>query len=170
MDFDFGALERRIEAAARQAFSDAIERVGNESIYAFALYSDDGAMTVCPAVNTVEYVEQNDAKNPGDSDYYRFETAEWKYEAVGAEDQFKVICDTVRNEVLAKEEDEAWFEAFQQQLYETCERVLVKLKGEGFFEEKLGREVFLLFNVTEFEFSKAELLDLPACHPSSSWR
>jgi len=136
MDFDFAQLERRIEDAARKAFPEVIERAGDETICAFALYSDDGAMTVCPAANTVEHVEHKDAKSPGNPDYYRFETAEWKYEAVGADDLFKGICDTVRNEVLEKEEDEAWFEAFRKQLYETCERVLLKLSRRAFLRRQ----------------------------------
>lgn len=47
-------LRRRIEDAARQAFLDVLESHPDEHVYAFALYSDEDAMTVCPSTNTID--------------------------------------------------------------------------------------------------------------------
>ena len=38
--------------------------------------------------------------------------------------------------------------------------LLEKLRSERFFEQKVGRDILLLFAVTEFEFAEAELLRL----------
>ncbi|MBS2030195.1 MAG: DUF4303 domain-containing protein [Deltaproteobacteria bacterium] len=46
---DFELLQTEIVATCRQAFRDIRVAHPNEEICAFALYSDDGAMTVCPA-------------------------------------------------------------------------------------------------------------------------
>ena len=51
---DFSALRGEIMDAARRAFEALMRNHPNERFYAFALYSDDGAMTVAPAANSEE--------------------------------------------------------------------------------------------------------------------
>ena len=93
---DFENLKLEIESAAKKAFTEMVEEHGNENIYAFALYSDDGAMTMCPATNTVEHIKNAD---PDDIEYYKFEPAEWKYEMKGADNEFDQISKSLYKEI-----------------------------------------------------------------------
>ena len=150
---NFEDLKQQIEDAARKAFLEIYEKHGAEKIYSFALYSDEGAMTVCPAVNTLENL-----KNADEDDflYYKYEPAEWAYEMEGAEVEFNEICTRLRN-VLDQYEDEEWFAEFQNKLYETCIEVLEKLKSEDFFKRITGEDIFLIFTVSDYEFEKEDL-------------
>ena len=112
MNFDI--LRQKIEHATKQAFIEMFENYGVDEIYGFALYSDEGAMTVCPSTNTLKHLavfDQND-----DLTYYKFEPAEWKYEALGADKEFDEICDSLRNVLEIYGTDDRWFERFQKQL------------------------------------------------------
>ena len=63
---DFPRLRREIKEAARRAFETIANNHPNEQFYAFALYSDDGAMTVVPATNSEEALRrktQNEDRN-----------------------------------------------------------------------------------------------------------
>ena len=51
---NFTELKNKIEIAAKQAFLEMFEKHGKDEIYAFALYNDEGAMTVCPSTNTMK--------------------------------------------------------------------------------------------------------------------
>ncbi len=155
MNIDFTTLSREIEQAAQQAFTEIIEAHAGETIYSFALYSDEGAMTVCPSANSLEYLP---AKEHPDFAYYQFEPAEWKYEMQGADEQFNHISAQLRKVVLDNEEsNHGDFTVFQQRLYETCTGVLEKLKQEHFFTSKAGRDIFLLFTVSDYDWNKETL-------------
>lgn len=158
MEFDFEKLASSIEDATRSAFIELVAKHKQEQIYAFALYSDEGAMTVCPSANTIEYLQ---TKPERDQIYYKYEPAEWKYEAKGAEQAFSSICsmlyDEVEDEKYEEDQDEVLFGVFQSSLYEVCIAVLDKLKREGFFKAVLGYDVFLMFSVTDYEMDKEEL-------------
>lgn len=149
---NFEDLKQQIEDAARKAFLEVYEKHGAEKIYSFALYSDEGAMTVCPAANTLENLKEADED---DFLYYKYEPAEWAYEMDGAEDEFDEICTRLRN-VLDQNEEEKWFAEFQGKLYKTCIEVLEKLKNEDFFRKITGGDIFLIFAVSDYEFEKEE--------------
>ncbi|MDR2235442.1 MAG: DUF4303 domain-containing protein [Chryseobacterium sp.] len=151
---DFENLKQQIEDAARNAFSEGYRKHGAEKIYSFALYSDEGAMTVCPAVNTLKNMENADED---DFLYYKYEPAEWAYEMDGAEDQFDDICTLLRTELEKNMDDDEWFEVFQNKLYTTCIEVLEKLKNENFFRNITGEDIFLIFTVSDYEFEREEL-------------
>jgi len=156
---DFIELQKKIEFATKQAFLEMYEKYGKEGIYAFALYSDEGAMTVCPSTNTLDFLKTKEKDD--DFVYYKFEPAEWKYEMEGADELFNEISKRCWDEVSRIEEnDDTYdeeFEKFQKQLYETCIEVLEKLKSENFFKQVIGEDIFLLFTVSEYEFSKKEI-------------
>lgn len=149
-------LKEKIELATKQAFTEMYKKHGKEKIYAFALYSDEGAMTVCPSTNTIDALK----KHEGDDDflYYKYEPAEWKYEMQGADELFNEISKYCRSEVSKMEDDE--FEPFQKQLYETCLEILLKLKSENFFEQIAGENIFLNFTVSDYEFSKKDVKNI----------
>ncbi|MBV8326246.1 DUF4303 domain-containing protein [Chryseobacterium sp.] len=152
---NFEILKQKIETAAKKAFLDAYEKHGSEKIYSFALYSDEGAMTVCPATNTVRVLEHY--AEEGDLVYYKYEPAEWAYEMEGAEKEFDDICSELRAELDKNDEDNGWFEKFQTGLYSACVEVLEKLKKENFFSQITGDEIFLIFTVSDYEFETDDL-------------
>ena len=145
--FDFAALEARIIAASKQAFEDVCRTHAEEQICAFALYSDDGAMTVCPAFDLVSRRATRISKDPAEANCQTFGTAEWALEAFGADKAFTDICTTVRTFVLDNLDHPyqglaSWrvnlhatgFESFKQQLFETCQLALEKLRSDGTFD------------------------------------
>jgi hypothetical protein len=154
---DFEILKQEIENAAKKAFLEMYEKHGAENIYSFALYSDEGAMTVCPASNTLEEL---DTEDEDDALYYKYEPAEWTYEMEGADKEFNKICAKLRAELDKNGDDNDWFEDFQAKLYTTCIEVLEKLKNEDFFKQITGKDVFLFFTVSDYEFDKKDLKEI----------
>ncbi|MGH1520500.1 DUF4303 domain-containing protein [Chryseobacterium sp. JK1] len=154
---DFGILKQQIENAAKKAFLEMYEKHGAEKIYSFALYSDEGAMTVCPATNTIKVLETVDQE---DALYYKYEPAEWTYEMEGANDEFDTICTQLRSELEKYEEDDQGFQNFQTKLYSSCIEVLEKLKNERFFTSITGEDIFLIFTISEYEFEIEEVKEL----------
>jgi len=160
---DFKKIEQRIEKATKKAFIEMFEKHKEEEIYSFSLYSDEGAMTVCPSTNTIDFLKNLNEKEKEELPYYKFEPAEWKYEMVGADEDFNEICKNLReelekNEFLDNDEyNEKWFLKFQKDLYQTCINILKKLKKEDFFKKITGRDIFIIFSVSEFEFEKKKI-------------
>ena len=153
---DFEILKQQIETAAKKAFLEMYEKHGAEQIYSFALYSDEGAMTVCPATNTLPMLDEDD----DDLLYYKYEPAEWTYEMEGANDDFNEICTRLRSELDQNSENDEWFEDFRTRLYTACIEVLEKLKNENFFRQITGRDIFLIFTVSDYEFEKQDLKNI----------
>lgn len=147
MDFKF--LKQKIENATKKAFIEMFEKHGAEKICAFALYSDEDAMTVCPSTNTLKHLETADKDEYVES---KFCTAEWKYEMKGAPDKFAEISTLLREEYNKHEDNDKWFEEFQKQLFETCIAVLEKLKNEDFFKKIVGEDIFLNFTVSDYDY------------------
>jgi hypothetical protein len=154
---DIEALQRDIEAAVRAAFAEMVRLHGDEGIYAFALYSDEGAMTVCPSTNTQAHL----AGQEGADAYARFAPAEWKYEMQGADDAFNAISTLAREHVFSLGEDQAEeFAAIRENLFDACVAVLEKLQREDFFLRTAGEEVFLTFTVSDYEFEPGRERDI----------
>ncbi|MXV37827.1 DUF4303 domain-containing protein [Flavobacteriaceae bacterium Ap0902] len=86
---NFQALQTKIEKATKRAFIEMFEKHADEGIYSFALYSDEGAMTVCPATNTLDFINNLSEDEREDLPYCKFEPAEWKYEMIGADDDLE---------------------------------------------------------------------------------
>lgn len=146
--FDFTTLEATIIRACHAAFEDVARTHPKETICAFALYSDEDAMTVCPSFDLASRRDARLAKkaeNVDDVDCYTFETAEWALEAFGAREAFKDICTTVRTHVMQL--DDAGAASFKAQLFETCIRTLERLRAEGAFDAYPG--LLLRFTVSD---------------------
>lgn len=160
---DFEMLSQKIEAATKKAFTEMFEKYGADEIYSFALYSDGDAMTVCPSTNTLKHLSRAE---PAELAYYKFEPAEWKYEMEGAEEAFDNISTLLRaeveeNEFLENDEyNEEWCLKFQSELYETCISVLEKLRKEHFFKAIVGKDIFLTFTVSDYEFDTKDLKNI----------
>ena len=157
MPFDFQHFEQHLTQATRDAFLELLAAHRAEGFYSFALYSDEGALTVCPSANTLAYLA---AQPPEDLPYAKFEPAEWAYEMRGAKVQFNELSRQLRTHVLDEALQEDDFEQFRQQLYATCVAVLDALRQQQFFDQAAGREVFLLFSVSDSDTPAAELAQL----------
>lgn len=163
MNLDFEKLAIEIEAATRKSFQEIVANHAAENIYAFALYSDEGAMTVCPATNTMDFLV---TRPQDDLTYYTFEPAEWCYEGSRPGDGFSAISHHLYEAIEEDQEDEydddndEEFEEFQQTLYQTCFEVLLKLKKENFFRNLVGKDIFLMFSVTDYEFDRNKLREM----------
>lgn len=170
MSFDFDALEKRIIAASEEAFRDVAQKYPREEICAFALYSDDGAMTVCPAFDLASALEARVAatrgsKYPNEADVMKFYPPEWKLEAFGADKAFAQICTTVREHVMAsstsrdlletysQRDSLPGFAAFKEALFETCLKALEQLRATHAIARR--PEVLLLFAVSDSDVSEA---------------
>jgi len=94
--------------------------------------------------------------------YYKFEPAEWKFEMAGAIEEFNDISRELSTELRKNNyeneyEDEETFVAFRNRLFKLCINVLKKLKNEDFFKNIVGKDIFLTFTVSDFEFDNDEL-------------
>jgi hypothetical protein len=157
MPFDFQHLQQQLTQATQDAFRELLAAHRAEGLYSFALYSDEGALTVCPSANSLAHLA---AQPLEDQVYAKFEPAEWAYERRGAEAQFNELNRQLRTHVLTEELEEEAFEQFRQQLYATCVAVLDELRQQHFFDQAAGREVFLLFSVSDSDTPAAELAQL----------
>lgn len=136
--------------ASRKVFTRVIDQYGANSLCAFALYSDAGAMTVMPSINTKTHLERCMTAYPDDADYYRWSTAEWAHEATHQE-EFTAICERLREE-LGKLNDNTQFEIFRNNLYATCIEVLTLLKKEHLFGDAM-----VLFTVSDDEDDERDI-------------
>lgn len=159
MNFDFKKLALEIEAATRKTFQEMVSHHTNENIYAFALCSDEEATTVYPSTNTEDFLA---TKDKVDFTYYKFEPAEWCYEGGKFGKEFSTISHQLYEAIEEEEEevDDEAFEEFQQTLYQTCIDVLLKLKQENFFRNLIGKDIFLLFSVTDYEYDRDKLKEM----------
>ena len=146
--FDFAKFSLKVEQAARSAFRELVLAHPNESVCAFALYSDDGAMTVCPSTNTQSHLDRRLTAFPDEVDYYTFSPAEWAFEAKGATVAFGELCSELREHVMSPHLQSDEFDAFQRDLAESCIAALERLRREVFFEGTVGRNVLLLFQAS----------------------
>ncbi|GAA4026582.1 hypothetical protein GCM10022409_08180 [Hymenobacter glaciei] len=128
-----------------------------EGIYRFARYTDEGALTVCPATNTLAHLATQLTADLPDA---KLEPAEWRYESAGAPLPFDASCHQLRPQVLNETLAAEAFEPFRQQRYPTCPDVVADLPQPGFFDPAAGREVLLLFHVADRDPSAQGLAQL----------
>lgn len=134
---DWPALTHDIAAAARQSFGDLLARHGDETFYAFALYTDEDCITIAPAANSQERHQAtlaalDDKPDRQERNYYRWASSEWAYEAWAGE-PFNPISSRLRAACAAVSGDAAAFAAFKAQVHQAMAGALRQLDGEGFF-------------------------------------
>jgi hypothetical protein len=159
---DFTLLRQEIKEAARRAFDAVRAAHPDERFYAFALYSDDSAMTVCPSANSVQGLERRvkryeDSKSyreflasrglPFNSDRLasdlRWETAEWAYEYVGHK-HFHTVYDMINVDGRYDRDDPDGFVRFKGQVFATMVLGLGDLEVSGYFGTGKEREAITL--------------------------
>lgn len=155
--FDFAQLEADIAVAARQAFAELASRHPHDPGCAFALYSDAGAMTVCPALCPQSFVRAKIAEEPDDWRYYQYTPAEWPHAGEGADKAFRSICRTLRKHVFALEDDTAVFLDFKQRLMASCVNVQRQLRRSLFAGR--GDDFLLLVTSSDDDEPAAVLCD-----------
>jgi hypothetical protein len=91
----FPNFAREISDAARETYRALLAKHPGEHFYAFALYTDSGAMTVVPAANSEEGLQRvRKQMAVGDEERapeFRWATGEWVYEAAEA-GPFHPLC------------------------------------------------------------------------------
>ncbi len=163
---DFSLLRREIKEATRRAFDAVRAQHLDETFYAFALYSDDSAMTVCPAANTEEGCDRCVTRYRADGWYaeaiashgitfdeemstFRWSTAEWAYECEGSE-QFGAVYELVNVEGRYDDEDPEGFVNFKGRVFASMVMGLRDLDAEGYFGTGEARQrVTLLCSVSD---------------------
>ena len=165
-----------IRDAARDAFADLRAAHPGEAFYAFALYTDDGLMTVMPAANSEQGFRRaaGDEDDPTELAHYRWATGEWAYEGEGAESaKFDAVHDLLNEPAgLYDGDDDAeadrQFRARGDQLIKCMIAALRQLDAEGCFgvgEE--GRRVTVFVSISDsdaaqvIENKSADLLNPP---------
>lgn len=136
-------LKDKICEAARKAFSDLRSVKGDEDFYAYALYTDSSVMTVVPAANSEQRLDEvlagEDDKSHGTYCYYKWAVSEWAYESWKAE-AFKEISTYLRT---SPERDS--FPVFRETVINTMTAALNELRQEGLFGDKKDSEKIVLF-------------------------
>jgi hypothetical protein len=144
---DWNALEYEIYRAARNAFDDLRKAHPDEEFYAYALYTDSDAGTVCPAANSLrefaKAVSQESDLSAADLAYYKWATSEWAYE-FGKASYFKEISAQLMASVLALE-NQANHATFKRNVAASMTGALKKLDADGFFGVGAEREKLVLF-------------------------
>ncbi|GAB7532416.1 hypothetical protein PS3A_48310 [Pseudomonas sp. 3A(2025)] len=126
--------ESQVYALSKKAFSDFLDDHPDESFYAFALYTDSSAMTLCQAANSLEKLtekldsEEEEDKTDEAVAYFKWTSSEWAYEALEG-DAFAEI-----NHALRTDEERDEFDTFMQALIRCMTGALGSLVNEGFFK------------------------------------
>ena len=154
-------LTRDITEAAQRSFSDLLARHGDETFYAFALYTDEDCYTVVPAANSLERHRETlaDMEDEDDDDgqaaHYRWASAEWAYESFAAE-PFNPICEQLAAACQAVSGDAAAFAAFKADVHAAMIDALRRLDGEDFFgRHRAGAVLF----ITSSDFDDAPSME-----------
>jgi hypothetical protein len=140
---DWNTLELEIYKAARNAFDDLRGAHPDEEFYAYALYTDGDAWTVCPAANSLRGFEKAISQQPDPSAatlaYYKWATSEWAYEGWKSS-YFREISAQLR-----AWENRADLATFKRNVAASMIGALKKLDADGFFGAGVEREKLALF-------------------------
>lgn len=145
----FPGFAQDIANAARATYRALRAAHPDERFYAFALYTDSGAMTVVPSANSEEGLARSrQQSDPGDDRtapaWLRWGTAEWAYEAAEAQ-AFNPLCKRLAGAVMSPAVPEAEFGAFFKALQRDMIEALRLLDREGLFGAGEAREAITLF-------------------------
>lgn len=142
MTIDSPELRAETKRAVAAAFDDLRAAHPDETFYAFALYTDDGAAGISPAANSEEGLAAKITAYGEDAEpgYLRWATSEWAYEGIGW-DRTAAVYGKI-GEIGDAAED---FDAFHQGVLALMEGVLADLDAEGFFGRGEERERIALF-------------------------
>ncbi|MCA8019809.1 DUF4303 domain-containing protein [Burkholderia metallica] len=145
---DFSDFQREIADAARATFRALRALHTDEHFYAFALYTDSGAMTVVPAANSVEGLRrmrtQQAIADDDPAPWCTWGFAEWAYAAAEAS-PFNALCGKLADEVLSPQFVQSRFAEFSRQLHTDMIEALRLLDRDGLFGTGEARAAITLF-------------------------
>jgi hypothetical protein len=148
MAIDETKLRTSIRNAAKRAFTEVRRAHKGETFYAFALYTDEGLMTVMPAANTEEgyarAVEKYGYTKAAERSYVRWATAEWAYEAAG-DGHFDATYKLLNSNKRDDADDDRGYRAFANKVIGSMVAALRELDQAGFFGRGEDRERVTLF-------------------------
>jgi hypothetical protein len=157
-------FKAQVKQGAAQAFKAFSADHPGEQIYAFAVYSDGGAMTICPAANSEEaYSEKSRGADPSDLVYYRWNTGDWAYEFehVEAFDGASAMLDDLRQAMG----EEAYFNDAHEDVFKTMVAALEELNMENVFSTGAARERITVFFTISDGGEEWEAYSVPRCNP-----
>ncbi|MBY7903819.1 DUF4303 domain-containing protein [Vibrio fluvialis] len=121
-------FEEKCFKATVEVLSKLISEHKNEKIYAFALYTDGGAMTVSVSANSEErlnlILDEDSDKSKENQNYYKWATSEWAYESY---DDY-LYCELCKE--LRHSSDRENFFNFRNSLITSMTNVLVRVRKE----------------------------------------
>lgn len=147
-EFDEAALRERIRIAAAAAFRQAKKEAGKD-LYAFALYTDDDAMTVLPAANTERALAAR-AEGYGFTTEQeidrelRWSVGEWGLEGVGRT-HFSDICSHLAVFATGTRTVKGGKRRFRKGVHEAAIGALEELEAKGAFGAGVSRERLTVF-------------------------
>lgn len=157
----FPNFARDIRDAARGTYRALLAKHPDEHFYAFALYTDSGAMTVVPAANSEEGLQRVRKRMAVGKEEvapeFTWATGEWVYESAEA-DSFNALSKRLADAVLSPSFPAAEFGHFFHELQRDMIEALRMLDQEGLFGIGAERERITLF-VTISDDSRAEELE-----------
>ncbi|MDQ1919644.1 DUF4303 domain-containing protein [Massilia pseudoviolaceinigra] len=139
---DAALLASEIRDGARNAFNAMRAAHSDQTLNAFALISDDSAMTIVPLANSVEALNED-----GGGDDILWNPSEWSFFEEGAwlDIAYRMILPYHRD--LPNEVD---IDALRAWVFGACSAALQQLADEGLFGSAAQRDaVALLFHVTD---------------------
>jgi hypothetical protein len=144
-NFDFSQLTDEIREGARKAFTKIRDSHPNEIINAFALFSDDDAMTIVHVCNS-----DRARLSKGDDDDFLWNPSEWSY------DEGSEYLDIAYRLILTQHQDlpsNINFDDFKAGFIESSITALEQLDNEGFFGSNLLREnTIVLFTISDSDY------------------
>lgn len=142
---NWAELEEDVYQAATAVFTNLQTARPDEQFYAFALYTDSGSMTICPAANSYQALARKlaeDSIEPGGEDvpYYTWSTSEWQYESWQG-DRFNDICTTLRDALESVED----YEHFQAHVFQAMTHAMARVRDAGVFAHGKSGDAPVLF-------------------------
>ena len=161
------ALRTAIATDARLAFDELTQRIGDENLYGFAIYTEDSALGLDAAANSVVALQRKLAlprTNPFEAYWF---TTEWEHEG-GVASWFDPSCDII--ETLAPDaNDESAYDEFRRGVFKCMVDAMDVLRQEGYFAkfgppEKMALQIAIADSDDDEQFMNAALLALnPPC-------
>jgi len=151
---NFEQLKIDLEEACEKCFTALRAKYTNEMICGYALYSDAGAMSISPALNSKRHLEEVCSDDPGDAIYYKWSPGEWAYEFDGAE-FFEEISISLREEIN-KLDGQNQFSEFRANVYEACVASLEGLLNRGFFAQD-SEDNIIVFTISDADEPENEI-------------
>lgn len=158
----------RFKAQVKQGAAHAFDAISadhpGEQIYAFAVYSDDCAMTICPAANSEEaYSEKSRGADPSYLVYYRWNTGDWAYEFEHVEmlDGAYAMLQDLRQAMG----EEAYYKGVRNDVFRTMVAALEELNMENVFGTGAARERITVFFTISDGGEEWEAYSVPRCNP-----